>query len=182
MPSEPSSLRRLPVDLEEIDTCASFTRDSWDEAGQIGFVDTETGAVHTLSVAALRAAEDGDEADSLSQWERDDYAQAVTILEDATDRYERIEQWETGEEYRLMEEFAEASRNPTVRAQLLQAIAGKGAFQRFKDALTQWPAIREAWFAYRDLAHREWIRDWLNTLGIDPVDTSRHTPSAPERW
>jgi hypothetical protein len=82
-----------------------------------------------------------------------------------------------------MEEFAEASQIAAVRERLFRALAGRGAFRRFKDAVSEWPALREAWFAYRDHAHREWIRDWLNSLGIDPVDASPdRLPPLPARW
>src|SRR3954471_1482729 len=99
MSTEPI-LRKLPVDLEEIDNCASSADSSWSEAGVIGYVDTETGAVHPISVDALRAAEEGESPGELAEWEQNYYNLAVTILADRKERYQRIEPWESREEYR----------------------------------------------------------------------------------
>src|SRR4051812_1387201 len=102
MSTEPT-LRKLPVDLDEIGSCACSTDSSWSEAGVVGYVDTQTGAVHPVSVEALRAAEEGEASDELPEWAKDDYKLAVTILRDRSERYHRVEPWEGRNEYRLME-------------------------------------------------------------------------------
>jgi hypothetical protein len=144
-------------------------------------LDTQTGAVHSVPLSALRAAEEED--GGLGDWEEEIVEQAVAILEDTEGRYERIEPWESSEEYDLMESFALATVTPALQDQLLVAIRGRGAFRRFKVVLEAWPKAREAWFSYRDYRHRDEIRAWLNTLGIDPIDTSEYNPPpVPKSW
>ena len=41
-------------------------------------------------------------------------------------------------------------REPRTRDLLERAIAGRGAFRRFKDALLEYPDLRRAWFAFHD--------------------------------
>ncbi len=52
--------------------------------------------------------------------------------------------------YRDMEDFI--ARVPGRRAAdlLERAIAGRGAFRRFKDTLFEFPELRQAWFEFRD--------------------------------
>jgi hypothetical protein len=49
------------------------------------------------------------------------------------------------------------------------ALAGRGAFRRFKDVLLHYPAEREAWFAFRDRHVRAAAWDWLEVKGINPT-------------
>jgi hypothetical protein len=183
MQSEEQPLRQLPVDLSEIDFNASFNNsDSPDPP--VGYLDTRTGAVHSVPLSVLRAAEEEEEENGgLGGLEEEIMKQAIVILEDTEGRYERIEPWESSEEYDLMESFALATTTPALQDQLLIAIRGRGAFRRFKDVLEGWPKAREAWFSYRDYSHRDEIRAWLNTLGIDPIDTSEfNPPRVPKYW
>ena len=49
------------------------------------------------------------------------------------------------------------------------AIAGKGAFRRFKDVLVRAPAERERWFRFRDERVDGRIREWLADNDIEIV-------------
>ena len=49
---------------------------------------------------------------------------------------------------------------------LQRAIDGKGAFRRFKDALSGHEQVRRAWFEYRDQSLRQWLQDWLLEQGV----------------
>ncbi len=65
--------------------------------------------------------------------------------------------------YGDMEDFAGQVRDSHVRTLLEQALAGRGAFRRFKDALLDYPALRRSWFAFHDarweLRALEWLAD-----------------------
>src|SRR5690349_20647558 len=50
--------------------------------------------------------------------------------------------------YRWMAEFTDNVADERLKAQLMQALQGRGAFRRFKDVLMQWPAEREQWSSF----------------------------------
>jgi predicted nucleotidyltransferase len=68
--------------------------------------------------------------------------------------------------YRDMEDFIARIGDPRARDLLERAIAGRGAFRRFKDTLFEFPELRSAWFAMRDArANRRAVR-WLLDEGL----------------
>jgi hypothetical protein len=70
------------------------------------------------------------------------------------------------EGYEDMRHFIQRVRNPQARNLLERAIAGRGAFRRFKDTLFAFPDLREAWFRFHDArVERRAIR-WLLDEGI----------------
>jgi hypothetical protein len=171
------------VDLSEIEVIATERDEGYDEYSRTGYVDTQTGAVHIVYRQTFRCLEEETDPEELDEWAQTDLDVAEAILSDTEGRFEEIERWDSSEEYELMEEFAEASRNPRLREQLFQALNQRKPFRHFGDVLIGWPEAREAWFSYRDHRHRDWIRDWLNRLGIEPTDTSSYRPKPlPDRW
>lgn len=178
------TVRTLPVDLEtvvEIATEDEFQPDRCYE--RTGYVDTHTGEVHVIYRDAFRCAEGELEPGQLEDWTSDGVELAGRILEDTEDRYVEIERWYSSDAYDLMVEFAEQAHDPRVRDRLLEVLQGKKPFRRFKDALFEWPSVREAWFAFQGHAQRECARNWLRSLGIDATDASSYKlPPAPERW
>ena len=72
-------------------------------------------------------------------------------------------------EYGWMAEFAGTVADAHLRDLLDVALDGRGAFRRFKDVLRDYPAEREAWFAFRDEHVRAAAREWLAENGIDPT-------------
>ena len=71
--------------------------------------------------------------------------------------------------YADMEDFIERVRDPRARDLLERAIAGRGAFRRFKDTLFDFPELREAWFRFRDVRAERRAIEWLDGEGlIDP--------------
>jgi Uncharacterised protein family (UPF0158)/Nucleotidyltransferase domain len=70
------------------------------------------------------------------------------------------------EGYEDMRDFIERVRDPRARDLLERAIAGRGAFRRFKDTLLDFPELREAWFRFHD-ARLEWRAiHWLLDEGL----------------
>lgn len=68
--------------------------------------------------------------------------------------------------YGDMEDFIARVGDPRARDLLDRAIAGRGAFRRFKDTLFDFPELRTQWFAFRDVrAHRRAI-EWLAGKGL----------------
>jgi Uncharacterised protein family (UPF0158)/Nucleotidyltransferase domain len=70
------------------------------------------------------------------------------------------------EGYADMQDFIERVRSPQARNLLERAIAGRGAFRRFKDTLLDFPELRDAWFRFHDCRlERRGIR-WLVGEGL----------------
>jgi Uncharacterised protein family (UPF0158) len=65
------------------------------------------------------------------------------------------------EGYRDMAEFVEGVHHRRAAELLDRAIAGRGAFRRFKDTLFEFPELREQWFRFRDARSRRRALRWL---------------------
>jgi hypothetical protein len=63
--------------------------------------------------------------------------------------------------YGDMADFVACVREPRTRDLLERAIAGRGAFRRFKDALLDYPELRRAWFAFHDARGERRAIEWL---------------------
>jgi 8-oxo-dGTP diphosphatase len=81
-------------------------------------------------------------------------------------RFARVEPVESSEAFRWREDFAEA-QEPRVRDALLRALDGRGPFRRFKEALLEFPPVREAWFRYEEERLLAAARSWLAFEEID---------------
>ena len=75
----------------------------------------------------------------------------------------RIDPIDSGESYEDLVAFSAMAREAKAGELLERAIAGRGAFRRFKDVLAEFPDLRTAWFKFHDarLERRaiEWLRD-----------------------
>lgn len=84
-------------------------------------------------------------------------------------------------EHRLMAEFADEVDEEDVREQLEIALAGRGAFGRFRQVMARHPDLGARWKRRRE----EWLlgeaRAWLESLGVDAdlVRTRASDPSPP---
>ena len=63
-----------------------------------------------------------------------------------------------------MEDFIRRVRDPRARDLLERAIAGRGAFRRFKDTLLDFPDLRPVWFAFHDARMERRAIEWLASL------------------
>ncbi len=76
--------------------------------------------------------------------------------------------------YRDMEDFAARVREPRTRDLLERAISGRGAFRRFKDALLDYPDLRQAWFAFHDARGERRAIAWLVERElVDPAEAEQ---------
>src|SRR2546421_11406457 len=73
---------------------------------------------------------------------------------------------DSSEGYSDMEDFAERTPDSRARDLLLHAIAGRGAFRRFKDTLLEFPDLREAWFRFHDARTERRAILWLEQRGL----------------
>jgi predicted nucleotidyltransferase len=72
-----------------------------------------------------------------------------------------IEPISSHEGYADMEDFIARVHDPRARDMLERAIAGRGAFRRFKDALLDDSELRSAWFEFHDARTTRRALEWL---------------------
>ena len=73
--------------------------------------------------------------------------------------------------YQDMADFADRVGDETAGRRLARAIAGKGAFGRFKEALhEEFPALLPAWHAFREARANRRAVEWLADEGLIPED------------
>jgi hypothetical protein len=82
------------------------------------------------------------------------------------DRLIRVDPLPSAVGYGDMEDFAARVREPRTRDLLERAISGRGAFRRFKDALLEYPELRQAWFAFHDTRGERRAIEWLAERGL----------------
>lgn len=73
----------------------------------------------------------------------------------------RVEPLPSHESYADLVDFTDSVRDQRARDLLERAIAGRGAFRRFKDTLFEFPELREAWFEFHDARAERRAFRWL---------------------
>lgn len=141
-------LRPLPVDLEEL---AMILEGDPVHGG--GRVDLTTGDVWPQPAVeyAREVGEIGDEED------------------DDPDRWLWVDSEGSRPGYRDMEWFIADLDDADFADRLARAIAGRGAFRRFKDRLSARPELISRWHAYSADRQRGRVRSWLAAQGYTPV-------------
>lgn len=82
----------------------------------------------------------------------------------------RVEALPSHESYEDLVDFTDRVRDPRARDLLERAIAGRGAFRRFKDTLFEFPELREAWFRFHDARMERRALGWLADEGFVDED------------
>lgn len=163
-------MKKLKVYIDDI----ALVMEKQDDMGSSEHFDTETGEVPNIPDEVMDAAESGDEEEiaSLPDWEQELIGTARLILADEKGRFQDIPRRSSPDGYELMAEFAESVWNAKLRARLESALHGKGVFRRFKDALHDEPDEENRWYKFHDDKMRQEVRDWLNSLDIEPIEHS----------
>ncbi len=82
-------------------------------------------------------------------------------------RYLWIEPIDARESFRIMEDFVASVGDTKAAARLTGALSRPKPFRRFKDALLDYPALRQAWFAFEGAARASLAQDWCEANGIE---------------
>lgn len=104
----------------------------------------------------------------------------------------RVTPTESAEDYRDIADFVATVQHPRASDLLTRAIAGRGAFRRFKSTLHEFPELRDRWFRFREARARRRALRWLAGRGIvaadaadaacaqhpDPADIDQDLPTA----
>jgi hypothetical protein len=149
------------VHLTDIVDALEFRSDEY-----TAYLDHETCEVCLISGHVIHMVQCGDPADKLPEWQRPEYEWARLLLE--TDRMVALPAQFDINEWEIMADFSQSVEDASVREKLLNAIHGKGAFSRFKDAV-QRLGIRDGWFEFREEALREIAIEWCEEHKI-PYD------------
>ena len=99
---------------------------------------------------------DPDTGDSQPRLEEDPSDQGLVPIEPIPSR----------QAYGDMEDFIGRVRDARARDLLERAIAGRGAFRRFKDTLLEFPELRRTWFAFHDARMERRAIAWLADQGL----------------
>lgn len=86
---------------------------------------------------------------------------------DDNPRYLWIEPIDARESFRIMEDFVASVSDTKAAARLADALNRPKPFRRFKDALLDYPALRQAWFAFEGAAHALLAQAWCGANEID---------------
>lgn len=71
-------------------------------------------------------------------------------------------------EYSIIEDFCR-TRTGRLRDELLSAIHGRGAFRRFKEAISR-HGVEGQWHAFKEEALKEMAREWCEENGVEYED------------
>lgn len=145
-------LRPVPVDLEEL---ASVLEGDPMHGG--GRVDLRTGGVWPQFV--IDGVDDDDE-------EEDD--------DEDDSRWLWVDPQGSRAGHRDMALFISTVDDPALADRLTTAVAGRGAFRRFKDVIAADPAAAERWYTLSEDRLRGRARSWLAAQGYRP--TRAHQP------
>lgn len=139
----PRRKKTIAIDLTELATSLE------DHSGLEWYLDTETGDVFPIP-------DDAD--DDLLPVPREELVES--------DRFRFIEPLESRLGWEEMRDFAGRVGDRRLRELLEVALAGKGAFGRFKAVLADHPEERARWYADHDQHMAEQARAWLGREGI----------------
>lgn len=116
-----------------------------------------------LRLAWCEMWEQGSVGEAIGEGDEPAVQQAVDAY---LSRFLIVPRMSSSEAYADMEEFAALAEDDLLHDRLVRAVAGRGAFRRFKDVLVGYPAERQKWFDFRDDRMRQRVRAWLAEKGI----------------
>jgi hypothetical protein len=156
-------MKKLKVDVEDI----AMIMDNQDRLGNY-YLDTDTGEVVSIPEELMDALEGGESCEGLPAWELELLPKAKEIFE-RSPRYEEIPIRFSNEVYQVMMDFARRMEDSRINRELENALKGKGAFRRFKNVLSGYPEVQKEWFKFKAERDKEEVKEWLESVGIEPV-------------
>lgn len=155
-----------PVIIKNIVDTLDCLMDEWKY-----FLNKKTGDIMEIQIEYLSIAEESEENEDFSSyqdWEQDSIMKALMILENWNDYIELPDKYEI-HEYSIMESFCYSICDEKLSDMLCNAISGKGAFRRFKDAIIRHDLENE-WYAYKFETLCRIAREWCDFNKIPFVE------------
>lgn len=81
--------------------------------------------------------------------------------------FRAIRPMDSRESFQVMDDFVDTLPAGTQRSKLREALAGPRPFRRFKDAIYDFPDLRDSWNRFEELRHREYLTEMIAGFGID---------------
>ncbi|AGL00541.1 UPF0158 family protein [Desulfoscipio gibsoniae] len=151
-----------PVKLNDIVEYLDCLMDGWKR-----YYNKKTGQITEIQVEYLAIAEESGEEDDFSEnsdWEQEAIKEAIDIIDNWDDYIELPDKYEI-HEYSIMEKFCYSIENERLSNKLCNAISGRGAFRRFKDAIIRYD-LEDSWYAYKHKSLSQIARDWCEVNNI----------------
>ena len=144
------------------------------------WLDRRDGKIYLFPKEILGIAEESEPDDDFAgypEWQRTEIREAIKFLE-RWDRDSLIELPDRYEirDYDIMVEFSESRQSPHVSNLLLGVIQGRGAFRRFRDAITRL-GLEQDWYAFRDSSVLEKVRRWCEDNEISYAEKEKAVQS-----
>jgi len=121
------------------------------------YLDPDSGEIITFNEEEASIAERGDWAQA-PDWMREYLPKIKRALND--DRILALPDRAHIDEWRMMQDFADERVVCNIRAQLLDAVHGNGAFRHFRRTIERL-GIEDQWYRYRSEAMERVARQWL---------------------
>jgi len=80
---------------------------------------------------------------------------------------QRIDPMDSQESFRIMDDFVAELPIGSMRSKLREALSGPKPFRRFKDALYQFPQLKDPWHHFEEMRQREYLTDLLSAHELD---------------
>jgi len=119
-----------------------------------------------LSNEEISYAEDGIDPKEAPEWQRENILLAYEFCESSYDEFIALPDRYDVNEYQMIENFIKTIKNGKIRGVLWNAIDGKGAFRRFKDALN-YNGIQDDWYDYEAAQYKEIATLWCEANNIE---------------
>ncbi|WP_219837589.1 UPF0158 family protein [Paenibacillus sp. R14(2021)] len=130
------------------------------------YINSATGEVFMLTREEIGAAEDEKPLEKFPEWQRENIAKAIQILEDEDGIYIDFTLRNDFNEYELMEDFIGALEDEKIREKLFVDIQGRGAFRRFKDNIIE-HGVDKQWYDYKERKIKELVIEWCKGHDIE---------------
>ena len=144
----------LPVRVQDVidalEAAAEFS---------LHFLDKRTGEIVMLTDEEWEAAEADELISRYPEWQREVILKAREIQK--SEHFVELPDHLKIDEYEIMERFARKYEDQRTSAELLRSIKGKGAFQRFKIAISDL-GIQNEWNEFRAKEFEELAVQWLD--------------------
>lgn len=147
-----------PISLHETTEYLSLVGDGLDV-----YLNTQTGEFVTVSRDDRDLLNQGADASRLAEWQVYALDEIKKVL--ASPDYCLLPQAHDINQYEIMEAFCESLSNKRISEALLEQIRGKGAFQRFKNALDFY-GVRQQWYKFKYQALQKIALEWLEEKNL----------------
>jgi len=99
----------------------------------------------------------------------DDDFELIEEIEENFDEYISLPSQYEIDEYSMMEELIESLPAGREQMNLSDAIRGRGAFRRFKDAVNDL-GVEQKWYKFRDGSYEQVARKWCEENEIEIIE------------